>query len=118
MVTRGNGVGQSVRPDRVGFGIINAHAAQGFRREFEAGEAPEFFHGPVDSGRGFRHHAAQGRAFELRFANELCQARARSAVEPTCRGNVRLPRDASRVRKPDVRVGVADVEEQKHGAME
>ena len=58
------------------------------------------------------------RAVEPGAANEFSHPLRRRAVEPARVGMLVCFTHAPAVRQPDVRVRVADVEKQKHGAME
>ncbi len=105
---------QPVRPDGIWLWIINAHAAQGFRREFKRVQLPMLANGFADERRGARHDAAQNCAVNFFRAGKFFYARGGVSAKPFARRNIDLPQHAPVVCQADVRVRVADVEKQNH----
>src|SRR5262249_2136083 len=70
VMTRRDGVSQSIRADGSGFWVIYADTAQGFGGQFKTFQFPVLANCFADQRRGTWDNAAGGRSYELVFSDE------------------------------------------------
>jgi hypothetical protein len=102
----------------VGLWIIKSYAVKSSGCEDKELKVTELPDGVPHTLSDLWHNAAQCRAFQSSFANNSFDARRRGAIEPGRRGNVRVFYHTPFIRQTNVGVSIANVEQQKHGAME
>ena len=113
MACRGR-ISEPVRANGIRFRIINADAAQRLRGKLQVWQAPAAVNGLVNQRRSTRHHAANGRTLQPYPPSELGNLGQSFPAEPGGRRHVSLLDYAPGVRQPQMRVRVADVEEENH----
>src|SRR5262245_39652120 len=113
VMTGGDGVRETIRPDRFRPGIIDSDSGKRGWSQCQRHKLPVVLDVTDNARCCARYDAAQRGAVELCFASKSPDQPGRAAIEPRCRRDVCLPKYTTVVGHAEVRVSVADVEEEK-----
>src|ERR1051325_9624402 len=107
-------VGQAIGANAGRLWIIDANASQSFWGQFQTMQAPVAADGLRHQRRGLWHHTAQSHTLDARAPDKSQHPPSRLVVSPIQRGNISLPDHAHRIGQAEVRVRIADVQQQGH----
>lgn len=107
-------IGEPIGTDGCRSGIIDSDPGQRGRVQFDRIESPKAFDHAAHLGCGPWNDTAQRSAFESSGPSKFPDPLLGASVRPMCGRNVRVPDDGALGRNPEVRMGVADVEQKYH----